>query len=231
MATHNPGGSLVINLLIVDDHDLVRVGFIRLLSDIKGIKVVGDAACGEDAIKLAKTLKPDVILMDVKMPGIGGLEATRKLLRALPETKIIAVTVYGEEPFPSRFLQAGAAGYITKGSSLDEMIKAIRTVFNGQRYLSPEVAQQLALKHFNKEEGTPFDNLSERELQVMMMITTGQKVQEISDSLCLSPKTVNSYRYRLFEKLNVNSDVELTHLAMRHGLIDSEMMSAEELAD
>lgn len=221
----------MINLLLVDDHDLVRLGFTRLLSDVKGIKVVGEAKSGEEAIKLAKTLKPDVVLMDVKMPGIGGLEATRKLLRCMPDTKVIAVTVYGEEPFPSRFLQAGACGYLTKGSSLEEMVKAIRTVFNGQRYLSPEVAQQLALKHFNKEEGSPFDLLSERELQVMLMITSGQKVQVISDSLCLSPKTVNSYRYRLFEKLNVNSDVELTHLAIRHGLLDTELLETEEMAE
>lgn len=221
----------MINLLLVDDHDLVRLGFNRLLSDVKGIKVIGEAKSGEEAIKLAKSLKPDVILMDVKMPGIGGLEATRKIIRTLPDAKIIAVTICGDEPFPSRFMQAGASGYITKGSSLEEMVKAIRTVFNGQRYLSPEVAQQLALKHFNNEETTSFDVLSERELQVMLMITAGQKVQEISDSLCLSPKTVNSYRYRLFEKLSVNSDVELTHLAIRHGMLDTETMDIEEATE
>lgn len=217
----------MIKLLLADDHDLVRVGFKRLLSDVKGIKVVGEAKDGEEAIKNAKSLKPDVVLMDVKMPGIGGLEATRKILRMQPDIKIIAVTVYGEEPFPSRFLQAGASGYITKGSSLDEMVKAIRTVFNGQRYLSPEVAQALALKSFSGDEKSPFDILSERELQVMMMITSGQKVQDISETLCLSPKTVNSYRYRLFEKLGVHSDVELTHLAIRHGLIEAKGMDAQ----
>ncbi|HLF66982.1 MAG TPA: LuxR C-terminal-related transcriptional regulator, partial [Gammaproteobacteria bacterium] len=136
-------------------------------------------------------------------------------------------TVYGEEPFPSRLLQAGAAGYITKGSSLDEMVQAIRTVFAGQRYLSPEVAQQLALKHFADKEALPFDSLSERELQVMLMITSGVKVQDISDKLCLSPKTVNSYRYRLFEKLGVSSDVELTHLAIRHGMLDTDDMKGQ----
>lgn len=212
----------MINVLLVDDHDLVRIGIRRLLTDVNGIKVVGEAKSGEDAVKMARELRPQVILMDVKMPGIGGLEATRKLLRADPDIKVIAVTVYGEEPFPSRLLQAGAAGYITKGSSLDEMVQAIRTVHSGQRYLSPEVAQQLALKHLTDKDESPFDSLSERELQVMIMITNGHKVQEISDKLCLSPKTVNSYRYRLFEKLNVNSDVELTHLAIRHGMLDTE---------
>lgn len=212
----------MINVLIVDDHDLVRIGIRRLLTDVKGIKVVGEAKSGEDAVRLSRELKPDVVLMDVKMPGIGGLEATRKLLRTNADIKIIAVTVYGDEPFPSRLLQAGAAGYITKGSSLEEMVHAIRTVFSGHRYISPEVAQQLALKHLTDQDGSPFDALSERELQVMMMITHGQKPQEIADKLCLSSKTVNSYRYRLFEKLGVNSDVELTHLAMRHGLLDTE---------
>jgi len=214
----------VINVLLVDDHDLVRIGIRRLLSDVKGIKVVGEANTGEEAVRLARELKPQVILMDVKMPGIGGLEATRKILRADPDTKIIAVTVYGDEPFPSRLLQAGAVGYITKGSSLEEMVQAIKVVCAGQRYISPEVAQQLALRHLNGEEASPFSSLSERELQVMFMIIHGQKPQDIADKLCLSAKTVNSYRYRLFEKLHVSTDVELTHLAMRHGMLDADSL-------
>jgi two-component system invasion response regulator UvrY len=212
----------LITVLLVDDHDLVRVGIRRLLTDVQGIKVVGEAKSGEEAVRIVRDLQPNVVLMDVKMPGIGGLEATRKLLRADPDVRVIAVTVYGDEPFPSRLLQAGAAGYLTKGASVDEMVHAIRTVHAGQRYISPEVAQQLALKHLSDNDASPFESLSERELQVMIMITNGMKVQVISDKLCLSPKTVNSYRYRLFEKLGVNSDVELTHLAMRHGLLDSE---------
>ena len=211
----------MINILLVDDHDLVRIGIRRLLSDVRGFQVVGEAKSGEEAVMVVRDLKPDIILMDVKMPGIGGLEATRKLLRVYAEAKIIIVTIYGDEPFPSRLLQAGASGYITKGSSLDEMVLAIRKVYSGHRYISPDVAQQLALKHITDTEPSPFDSLSERELQVMMMITNGQKVLDISNKLCLSPKTVNSYRYRLFEKLNVNTDVELTHLALRHGMIDA----------
>lgn len=172
---------------------------------------------------MAREKRPQVVLMDVRMPGIGGLEATRKLLRADPNVKVIALTVCNEEPFPSKLLQAGAVGYLTKGSGLDEMVQAIQAVFHGKRYISPEVAQRLALKHLTDDNPSPFDTLSEREMQVMLMITAGQKVQEISDKLCLSPKTVNSYRYRLFEKLTVNSDVELTHLAIRHKILDTEM--------
>jgi two-component system invasion response regulator UvrY len=213
----------VIKVLVVDDHDLVRMGITRMLNDISGIKVVGEAASGEDALRLARELNPQVVLMDVKMPGIGGLEATRKLLRQDPDIRVVAVTVCDEEPFPSRLLKAGAAGYLTKGAALDEMVKAIRTVAAGQRYISPEIAQQLALKNLDDEKGSPFELLSEREMQITMMIVNCQKVQEISDRLFLSPKTVNSYRYRIFEKLGIDSDVELTLLAVRHGLLSADL--------
>jgi two-component system, NarL family, invasion response regulator UvrY len=218
----------LIKVLLVDDHDLVRVGIKRLLQDINGIKVIGEANTGEEGIKLAKELIPDVVLMDVQMPGIGGLEATRKMIRHNPDLKVLALTVCDDEPYPSRFLQAGAAGYITKGCNADEMVRAIRTVHSGQRYISPEIAQQLALKRYSKAEESPLDILSERELQIMLMITNGQKVQEISDKLCLSPKTVNSYRYRIFEKLNIHSDVELTLLAIRLGLVEGHKSTSEE---
>ncbi len=212
----------LIKVLIVDDHALVRLGIKKLLEDVSGVKVIGEASSGEDALKIAREQKPDVVLLDVKMPGIGGLEATRRLLRIAPQIKIIAVTAYHEDPFPSRILQAGAAGYLTKECGLDEMVKAIKTVYTGHRYISPEVAQQLALKSLteNANDASPIEQLSERELQVMIMITSGLKVQEISEKLCLSSKTVNSYRYRLFEKLKIKNDVELTHIAIRHDLLD-----------
>jgi two-component system invasion response regulator UvrY len=166
--------------------------------------------------------------MDVQMPGIGGLEATRKMIRHNPDLKILALTVCSDEPYPSRFLQAGAAGYITKGCDADEMVRAIRAIHSGQRYISTEIAQQLALKRFTKAEESSVDILSERELQIMLMITSGQKVQEIAEKLCLSPKTVNSYRYRIFEKLNINSDVELTLLAIRLGLVEGHKVGVQE---
>lgn len=213
----------MIKVLVVDDHDLVRMGITRMLGDVSGIEVVGQATSGEDAIKQVRELAPEVVLMDVKMPGIGGLEATRKILRSNPDTKVIAVTACQAEPFPSRLLQAGASGYLTKGAGLDEMVKAIRVAKAGQRYISPEIAQQLALKPFQADGGkTPFDELSERELQVALMIVNCHKVQEISDKLFLSPKTVNSYRYRVFDKLSIHSDVELTLLAVRHDMLDAE---------
>ena len=193
-----------------------------MLADIDGLHVVGQAESGEESLKKARELKPDVVLMDIKMPGIGGLEATRKLIRSHPDLKVVAVTVCEEDPFPTRLLQAGAAGYLTKGAALEEMVQAIRMVFSGQRYISPQIAQQLALKSFQPQtSNSPFALLSEREIQIALMITGCQKVQAISDKLCLSPKTVNTYRYRIFEKLSITSDVELALLAVRHGMIDA----------
>jgi two-component system, NarL family, invasion response regulator UvrY len=213
--------------LLVDDHELVRMGIKRLLQDAKGISVVGEANSGEEAVPLVKKLMPDVVLMDVQMPGIGGMEATRKMMRNNPDIKIIILTIYEDEPYPSRLLQAGASGYITKSCDPEEMIRSIRLIHSGQRYISPGIAQQIAIKRFTKGEDSLLDLLSERELQIMLMITQGQKVQDISKKLCLSPKTVNSYRYRIFEKLQVNSDVELTLLAMRLGMIEGNKAEVE----
>ena len=211
----------MIKVLIVDDHELIRTGISRMLADFDKIQVVGEAESGEEAVSKARELRPDVVLMDANMPGIGGLEATRRLIRFDPDVKVIAVTIHNEEPFPTKFLQAGAAGYMTKGADIKEIVKAIIQVKTGKRYITPEIAQEMALKALNPDENSPFDILSEREMQVMLMITQGQKVQDISDQLFLSPKTVNSYRYRLFEKLNIENDVELTHMAIRFGVIET----------
>lgn len=212
----------MIRVLVVDDHDLVRAGITRMLADAPGIQVVGEGSSGEEAVRKVRQLKPDLVLMDILMPGIGGLEATRKLMRSHPDLKIIAVTACEEEPFPTRLLQAGAAGYLTKGATLEDMLQAIRAVFAGQHYIFPPIAHQLALKSFQRQSADcPFDRLSEREIQVALMIANCNKVQGISDKLCLSPKTVNTYRYRIFEKLSISSDVELALLAVRHGMVDA----------
>src|SRR5579862_4925007 len=142
------------------------MGVKRILDDVSGFKVVGEAQTGEEAIQLARELSPNVVLMDIKMPGIGGLEATRKLLRFDPDIKILVLTVCSDDLFPSRLLQAGASGYITKGASMEEMVRAIRLINSGQRYISPEIASQLAIKHLTESTETPFELLSERELQV-----------------------------------------------------------------
>ncbi|OCH15187.1 MULTISPECIES: UvrY/SirA/GacA family response regulator transcription factor [unclassified Aliivibrio] len=214
----------MIRVFLVDDHELVRTGIRRILEDVRGIKVVGEAHSGEDAVKWCRTEQADIVLMDMNMPGIGGLEATKKILRFNPDMKVIVLTIHTENPFPTKVMQAGAAGYLTKGAGPDEMVNAIRMVQSGQRYLSPEIAQQMALSQFTPDSENPFKELSERELQIMIMITKGEKVTDISEQLNLSPKTVNSYRYRLFSKLSISGDVELTHLAIRHGILDAETL-------
>lgn len=158
--------------------------------------------------------------MDVHMPGIGGLEATRKITKSWQDTKVIAVTACDDNPFAQRLLQAGASGYITKGADADEMIMAIIKVQHGQKYISTEIAQRMALRPFQETSQNPFDELSEREMQIALMIVNCQRPATIGEKLFLSPKTVNSYRYRIFEKLGIDGDVELTRLAIRHGLID-----------
>lgn len=210
----------MINVLLVDDHELVRTGIRRLLTDVKGIKVYAEVDSGEAAIAAVRQTRPDVILMDVSMPGIGGLEATRRLTQSHPELKVIILTVHTDDPFPSQLLKAGAVGYLSKGCNVDEMIHAIRQVAAGKRYISPTIAQSLALSLLPGAE-SPFERLSQRELQVMMMLMQGHKMCDISTKLCLSPKTISTYRYRLYEKLGVHNDAELTRLAMRHGMLDN----------
>jgi two-component system invasion response regulator UvrY len=212
----------VINVLLVDDHHLVRVGINKILSSVKGLNVVGECETGEEAIKYCRNHEPDVLLMDMDMPGMGGLEATKKIIRFAPDVKIIVLTAHTEDPFPSKVMQMGAAGYLTKEAGPDEMVNAIRAVNSGQRYLPSDIAQKMALSQFQSAEDNPFNALSDRELQIMIMITRGDKVPNISEHLNLSTKTINSYRYRMFEKLGVSNDVELTHLAIRHGMLKTE---------
>jgi two-component system invasion response regulator UvrY len=220
------GAEPMIRVLLVDDHELVRTGIRRLLEDrgeAESIVVVGEADSGEQALEQVKTLTPDVILMDLNMPGIGGLEALRRMLRHDARLKVIVVTVHAEGPFPKRLLEAGAMGYLTKGCDIEEMITAIRRVHAGERHISPEIAQQLALSMLPGGEPSPLDRLSQREIQILLMLTQGYKAQAISDKLCLSPKTVSTYRQRIYEKLGVESDVGLTKFAMRQGLLSDDV--------
>lgn len=210
----------MISVLLTDDHMLVRSGIRRLLEDSQQVKIIGEADCGEDSVKLAQELKPDVILMDVNMPGIGGVEACRRILQRNPQQKIIVLTIHNEQTFPKRMLEIGAKGYLTKDCEVDEMLNAIRQVHNGGAYITPSIAQQLALSLLPGNEHNPIDRLSRREFQVMLMISHGLTNAEISDKLCLSPKTISTYRLRLLEKLGAQNEVDLIKIAVEQGIVE-----------
>jgi len=208
----------MIRILLVDDHKLIRVGLRNILDAHADIEVVGEAGDGEEGLRLARELKPDVVVLDINMPEMNGVEATRKLARLDPAPRILIVSVHKQDPIPTRLLEAGASGYLTKDLAADEILAAVRLVHAGRRYLSADVAREMALARLG---GTsPLATLSDREMEVMLLVAAGMSLQAIAEKLHVSPKTVATYRYRLFEKLDVTNDVELTRYALRHGLIE-----------
>lgn len=206
----------MIQILLVDDHELVRAGFEALLNTAEDMAVVGVAQSGEEAIGAAVKLSPDVVLMDISMPGIGGVEACRRILKQDSAVKIIAVSAHNDGPIPQQLLKIGVMSFVSKGSSLEEMVLAIRKVMAGKRYLCTEVANSVALQGLACGE-SPFAKLSQRESEVVTLILQGKTIQEMAHMLVLSDKTVNTYRYRLYDKLHVKNDVELTRLATKFG--------------
>lgn len=216
-----------IRVLLVDDHSLVRAGIRRILSDVKHITLVGEAESGQEAVSLALKLKPQVILMDLKMPGMDGLEASRQILAANPQIHILIISVCLDEVLLPRLFQEGVQGFFSKNTGAAELIKAIEQVFDGERYISPLFARQLGIKNLDTRAFFAFDELSERELQVILLIIEGETMQDISERLAINRKTINSYRTRSFHKLNVKNDVELTLLAARQGLLKKPTLLSE----
>lgn len=210
----------MINIILADDHALVRTGLRRLLEDVENITVVGEAENGNDAIALVKEFNPDIAIIDINMPELNGIQATEILRRDYPELKIIIISMHSDELFPQRLLKAGANAYLTKDTRFPETLHAIAEVMESRSYICTEVAQKLALVKAGGKGSSPFKNLSKRELEVLGLMIKGLKVGDISDKLCLSPKTISTYRYRLLGKLSVQNDIELTKLAMQHGYID-----------
>lgn len=210
----------MLKILIVDDHDVVSHGISRVLQDVKGVDVVGVVHSGEEAVIQSKALLPDIVLMDVHMPGIGGLGATKEIKRLLPSIKVIALSALDDNLYPMKLLEAGASGYLTKGTKTSELLDAIQAVARGEHYISNSLAQKMALTKFTIDgQGSPLGQLSDRELQVSQMIVDCKKSHEIAESLNVSPKTVSTYRTRIFAKLNIESDVELIHLAVRYNVL------------
>lgn len=207
-------------VLLVDDHRLIRASLRRVLDAAADITVTAEAASGEEAVAAVSALRPDVVLMDIEMPGIGGLEATRRLLALAPSVRVIVLTVHADDPYPAKLLAAGAAGYLTKDCQPEEMVEAVRRVAAGETWLEARIARRLATGVLaGRTAQDPLAELSRRELQVLTMVARGQSTQAIAAELQISPKTVATYRYRLYDKLGVGNDVELARLALRHELV------------
>ena len=208
-----------ITILLVDDHAIVRMGFKMLIEAEEGIKVIGEAESGEIAIKLFQELKPDIIVMDITMPGIGGLEAIDRIMAKDKNTKILVLSAHEDSVHPKRALNAGAMGYLTKRSAAEELIKAIKSIHQGKRYLEPNIAQQMAITQLSGETN-PVEILSDREFEVFIALAKGKSTNEIADTLCLSPRTVGTHLYNIKQKLNANNSAEIALIAIRCGLID-----------
>jgi len=210
----------MIKIILADDHCLVRTGLKRLLDDIEDFTVIGEANNGVDAISLVAEQHPDIVILDINMPELNGLETTERLHRDFPEVKILIISMHSDEIFPQRLLKAGAHGYLTKDSGIQEIAHAIKEVMASRFYICNEVSRKLALVNTGSNKESPFVNLSKRELQVLGLMIRGLKVNDISGQLSLSPKTVSTYRYRLFSKLSVQNDMELAKLAMQYGFVE-----------
>ena len=209
----------MIRVLLVDDHELVRSGIQALLGVVDDIDVIGACNSGEQALPVIAEQKPDVVLMDVNMPGMGGLEACRRILQDCPDVKIIGLSVHDSGAVPEQLLRMGVEGFVSKSSPVSEMVDAIRAVISGKRYLCQDVANNLVFAALDKGKASPFLELSQREAEVTQLILRGKSIQDIAEILQLSDKTVNTYRYRLYSKLNVKNDVELTRLAVKMNYI------------
>jgi len=208
-----------INVMLVDDHAVVRMGFKMLLEMDADIKVVAEAESGEQSIQRYMEFKPTVVVMDITMPGIGGLEAIERILAKDSSAKILVLSAHEDSVHPKRVLNAGAMGYLTKRSAAEEMIKAIRTVASGKKYLEASVAQQMAIQQLSGDQN-PVDVLSPREFEVFIALAKGKTTNEIAETLFLSPRTVGTHLYNIKQKLNANNSAEIALIAMRSGLID-----------
>jgi DNA-binding NarL/FixJ family response regulator len=211
----------MIRVFIADDHGVVRGGIRRILEDQKDIQVVGEAGDGLEAIQKVLEADPDVILLDISMPGMDGLDVTKQLKAIDPKVRILILTMHAEEQYAPRLMRAGAVGYVTKHGAPEELVKAIRLIHSGRRFISPALAENMAWRHLGDQADlTPVECLSDRELQVLCLLARGNTNQEIAKSLHLSVKTIDTYRARVLAKLNLRNNAELTLFAVQNGLFE-----------
>lgn len=210
---------MTIRVFLLDDHALVRTGMRMMLSAETDIEVVGEADNGETALPMIRRLRPDVVLCDLHLPGISGLEVTERIVKGDYGSRVVVVSVLEDGPMPKRLIEAGASGYVGKGGDAAELLRAVRDVSRGKRYLANGIAQHLALAGLGGEV-TPFDSLSPRELEVAMLLVQGLRQEDIAKRLSLSAKTVNTHKARLFEKLGIQDSIALARLSSQYGLSD-----------
>jgi two-component system, NarL family, invasion response regulator UvrY len=211
----------VIRVLLVDDHAVVRTGFRLLLQTIAEVTVVAEADSGEAACQLYPELTPDVVVMDIAMPGMGGLEALRRIRARHPQARILTLSAHDDPMHARRSLQEGALGFLSKRSAPEALVEAVTAVAAGRRYLDPALAQKLALEEFDGGAKSPVERLSEREFEVFIRLAGGATVQRIAQDLKLSASTVGTHLYNIKQKLGVENQSELTLIAIRHGLIEA----------
>jgi len=209
----------MISVLIADDHTVVRQGLKHILSNDSQLKVVGEATNGEEVLSMVEALKVDSVVLDITMPGKNGLDVLKELKRKHPQLPVLVLSMHPEDQFAIRILRAGASGYVTKESAPDELIGALRKVCSGGKYVSPQLAEKLAV-FIEDDKGRPLhEQLSDREYQVMAMLALGKTVSEIADELLLSIKTVSTYRTRVLQKMKMNTNAELTRYALQNQLV------------
>ena len=208
-----------IKVLLVDDHSVVRMGFKMLIEAESDMEVISEAESGEDGIKVFKELKPDLVVMDITMPGIGGLESIERILAFDKNAKILVLSAHEDSVHPKRVLNAGALGYLTKRSAAEELIKAIRSVHSGKKFLEADIAQQMAITQLSGE-NNPVEILSDREFEVFMALAKGKSTNEIAETMHLSPRTVGTHLYNIKQKLTANNSAEIALIAIRCGLLE-----------
>lgn len=210
----------MIKILVADDHTIVREGLKQIVGDVGDMVVADEAGNGQEALQKIREGDYDVILLDISMPGRSGLEVLKDIRAEKPKLPVLILSMHSEEQYAIRALRAGASGYLTKASAPDELIGAIRKVSRGRKYVTASLAEKLALELDVDADKPPHEMLSDREYQVMLMLASGKSVKEIADELCLSVKTISTYRSRILEKMNMKKNAELTLYAIQNHLVD-----------
>lgn len=210
----------MIRILVVDDHAIVRMGLRQLVSETDDMVVIGEAADGHQALELARSVTWDVMLLDLAMPGRGGIDALRQVKREFPLLPVLILSIYPEDQYAIRAIKDGASGYLTKDSAPEELLAAIRTLAEGRKHIGAKLAEKLADYLESEDSQRRHEQLSDREFQVMVMLASGKAVSEIANELALSVKTISTHRTRLLRKMGLSTNAEITYYAVKSGLVD-----------